>query len=60
MRYFSASKGRLYYLLKNAREVSEEKLFDFLSLIEKLDADIKTGIIDKQVGLELFLMKMFA
>ncbi|MFA5066485.1 MAG: DNA polymerase III subunit delta [Candidatus Izemoplasmatales bacterium] len=60
MRYFSASKGRLYYLLKNAREVSEEKLFDFLSQIEKLDADIKTGIIDKQVGLELFLMKMFA
>lgn len=60
MRYFSASKGRMYYLMKNAREVSEEKLFDFLTQLEQLDADIKTGAIDKQVGLELFLMKLFA
>jgi DNA polymerase-3 subunit delta len=60
MRFFSASKNRMYYIMKNARDVSEQKLFDFLTQLEKLDSDIKTGQIDKQIGLELFLMKLFS
>ncbi len=59
MRYFSASKGRAFYIMKNAREVTDARLMDFLGRLEALDAAIKTGQIDKELGLELFLMRLY-
>jgi len=59
MRYFSVSKGRSYYIMKNAREISNEKLLDFLRQVDDLDTFIKTGQIAKDIGLELFLMKLY-
>jgi DNA polymerase-3 subunit delta len=59
MAYFQASKGRAYYIMKNAKEVSNERLFDILSRLETLDAQIKSGQMDKGVGLELFLMRLY-
>ncbi|HOO43833.1 MAG TPA: DNA polymerase III subunit delta [Bacillota bacterium] len=59
MKYFSASKGRTYYILKNANTISDEKLQYFLDGLQDLDQKIKTGKIDKEIGLELFIQKLY-
>lgn len=59
MHYFSASKGRTYYIMKNANQITESQLEFFLTKLEDLDSQIKTGQIDKQIGLELFILRMY-
>lgn len=59
MKYFQASKGRVYYMTKNARETDSQELFEYISKLEKLDYEIKSGRIDKFIGLEMFLYKIF-
>jgi DNA polymerase-3 subunit delta len=59
MHYFSVSKGRAYYIMKNARDVSDDRLLELLSRLDELDTNIKTGGIAKDVGLELFLLKLY-
>ncbi|HOP56750.1 MAG TPA: DNA polymerase III subunit delta [Bacillota bacterium] len=59
MKYFSASKGRTYYILKNANTISDEKLQYFLNGLQDLDLKIKTGKIDKEIGLELFIQRLY-
>lgn len=57
--YFSVSSGRAYYMVKNANIqnfVELEK--SFYSLVE-LDFKIKSGQIDKKLGLELWLLEGF-
>jgi DNA polymerase-3 subunit delta len=56
MKYFNASKGRTYYIVKNAREVSNQQLEKYMQDIEKVDFQIKSGAIDKKMGLEFFLL----
>lgn len=56
-KYFRASKGRTYYIMQNARNVDEDRLYKILEETEKLDYRIKSGQIDKFLGLELFLLK---
>ncbi len=58
MKYFSASKGRVYYMTKNARDTDDQALFVYLSKLENLDYEIKSGKIDRFIGLEMFLYKM--
>lgn len=60
MKYFAATKGRTYFIMKNANSTSEARLEEYLGKLETLDADIKTGKIDKKIGLELFIMRMYA
>jgi DNA polymerase III subunit delta len=55
MKYFGYSKGRMYYVQKNATDVSDELLHRYLNELETLDYKIKSGQIDKLLGLELFL-----
>ena len=38
------------------RNISEESLFDFLKQLSDLDMNIKTGKIDKNIGLEIFIL----
>lgn len=59
MHYFSASKGRTYYIMKNANQITKNQLEYFLTKLEDLDSQIKTGQIDKQIGLELFILRMY-
>ncbi len=54
--YFNASAGRAYYIMRNAKSVKLEHCEEQLSKLEQLDYKIKTGRIDKKVGLELFIL----
>jgi DNA polymerase-3 subunit delta len=54
--YFNATSGRAYYILKNAKSVRLDVVEEQLKKLEELDYMIKTGKIDKKVGLELFIL----
>ena len=54
--HFAIKSGRIYYLIKNAQSISMEVLETHLQKLSKLDYDIKSGQIDKKLGLELYLL----
>lgn len=54
--YFHMTSGRAYYMIKNARNVHIQKLEDHLQKLGQLDFDIKSGKIDKKLGVELYLL----
>jgi len=56
-KYFRASRGRTYYIMQNARNVDDSTLITLLQQAEELDFKIKSGLIDKVLGIELFLLK---
>jgi DNA polymerase-3 subunit delta len=56
MRYFGASKRRVYYIQKNAKDLSDDQLARYMTELEKIDFRIKSGALDKKMGLELFLL----
>jgi len=56
MKYFKASKGRVFYMIQNAKNIDYEELVKLLEKSEKLDFQIKSGQIDKTLGIELFLL----
>lgn len=49
------SSGRVFHLMKNAKNFSEEDVSDYIIRLAELDAKIKSGRIDPQSGMELFL-----
>lgn len=57
MKYFNVSNGRAYYMKKNADEISDSKLESYIKRLSELDYKIKSGQIDKTIGIELFLLK---
>lgn len=56
MKYFKASRGRIFYMIQNAKNIDYNQLVHLLEKSEKLDYQIKSGQIDKSLGLELFLL----
>lgn len=54
--YFNATSGRTYYIMKNAKSVHLDHVTSQLEKLEELDYKIKSGKIDKKVGLELFIL----
>jgi DNA polymerase-3 subunit delta len=54
--HFRASSGRAYYMMKNAKSVRSEVVLKHLRTLEEIDYQIKTGQIDKNIGLELFIL----
>ncbi|MCK5732163.1 MAG: DNA polymerase III subunit delta, partial [Tenericutes bacterium] len=56
MKYFRASSGRVYYMMLNAKNVDDERMMKILTDLEELDYKIKSGQIDKFLGIELFLL----
>lgn len=54
--YYRASPGRAFYMMKNAKSVNMETIKQHLKSLEKLDFQIKSGQIDKKIGLELFIL----
>ena len=54
--YYNVSSGRAYYMVQNAKYVNLEKIKEHLRHLERLDYHIKTGRVDKKIGLELFIL----
>lgn len=54
--YFNATSGRAYFIMKNAKSVSTEVVLKHLKTLEDIDYKIKSGQIDKKIGLELFIL----
>ncbi len=54
--YFHISNGRAYYMVKNAKDVNVNLLESHLQKLGQLDFDIKSGNIDKKLGVELYLL----
>lgn len=55
-RYYNASAGRAYYMMKNASSVKLGVVKKHLKKLEVLDYQIKSGQINKRTGLELFIL----
>ena len=55
-RYYNASSGRAYYMMKNAQSVKINTVKKHLKKLEEIDYQIKSGQIDKRIGLELFIL----
>ena len=51
------SSGRLYYLKRDIQNRSCKEILKVLNDLSQLDQDIKSGRIDGQTGLELFIIK---
>ncbi len=57
MDLFNVSSGKAYYMLKNSKQASLDEIKTNLDLLNKLEYDIKSGKIDEEIGLELYLLK---
>lgn len=55
--YFNAKPGRVYHMMKNANAISLDVLSNTIDALSDLDYQIKSGQIDKNIGLEMFLLK---
>jgi len=55
-KFFGYSSGRVYYMIKNAQETSDDVLYENISKLEELDFQIKSGKIDKDLGPQLFFI----
>lgn len=57
MSYFNiSSSGRVYYMMKNAKLIAGDRIESFIKKIAQLDYEIKSGKIDKKIGVELLLL----
>ena len=54
--YFKVKPGRAYYMMEAAKKISEENIETLIKRISELDYNIKTGKIDKKLGLQLFIL----
>lgn len=55
-KYYNCSSGRAYYMIKNAKSVNMSIVKKHLVKLEEIDYKIKTGQLDKKIGLELFIL----
>jgi DNA polymerase III subunit delta len=56
MKHFGYSKGRMYYVQKNASEMDADLLARYIDELETLDYKVKSGQLDKLLGFEMFLL----
>ncbi|MFP4177973.1 MAG: DNA polymerase III subunit delta [Acholeplasmataceae bacterium] len=55
-RYFGISSGRAYYMIRDATGMSLSDLKEQLEKLSELDYHIKSGRVDKRLGVELYLL----
>ncbi|MCR5740964.1 MAG: DNA polymerase III subunit delta [Gammaproteobacteria bacterium] len=54
---FRVSKGRAYFMMRNARDMSYKTIKLWLNRMVKLDYEIKLGKVDQDSGVELLILK---
>lgn len=54
---FNVKPGRAYYMVKDSKNIPIKDIKDNLDYLNKLDYDIKRGIIDLNLGLELYFLR---
>lgn len=54
--YFKVKPGRAYYMMQSAKGMREDSIIDLIKRITDLDYKIKSGQIDKKLGLQLFIL----
>ena len=54
--YFKVKPGRAYYMMAAAKKISDSTIMSLLERISNLDYEIKSGKIDKKLGLQLFIL----
>ena len=54
---FNVKSGRAYYMVKNAKSTSLETIDSNIKRLSQLEYDIRSGKIDPNLGLELYLLK---
>lgn len=54
---FNISSGKAYYLLKDSKSQSLEEIKANIEYLSKLDYDVKRGLIQVEVGLELYFLR---
>ena len=54
--YFKVKPGRAYYMMQSAKGMREDSIIDMLERITDLDYKIKSGQVDKKLGLQLFIL----
>ena len=57
-KFYNVSSGKAYYMVQDAKSFKETDLEYYLDKIAELDFQIKSGLIDKTIGLELLLLKL--
>ena len=57
-KFYSVSTGKAYYLVQEAKSFKIQDLEYYVDKLAELDFQIKSGKIDKTIGLELFLLKL--
>ncbi len=57
-KFYGVSTGRAYYLVKDAKSFKLEDLEENVNKLAELDFKIKSGQIDKNFGIELFLLQI--
>ena len=57
MPIFGITRGRAYYMLQNIKGKTLDEIKMYLSQLNKLEYNIKSGKVKEDIGLELFLLK---
>ena len=57
-RFYNISSGRAYYLVKDAKSFQIDDLTKYVIKMADLDYKIKSGKIDKTIGIELILLQI--
>ena len=57
-KFYNVSSGKAYYMVQDAKSFKETDLEYYLDKIAELDFQIKSGLIDKTIGLELLLLQL--
>jgi DNA polymerase-3 subunit delta len=57
-RFYNVSSSRAYYIVKDAKNFRIEDLENYIIKMADLDYEIKSGKIDKNIGIELILLQL--
>lgn len=57
-KFFNVSPGRAYYMVKNAKTFKMVDLENYVKKLQDLDYKIKSGQIDRNVGMDLLLIQI--